>query len=536
MSTLTGTGQLIRLALRRDRVLLPLWVLVPSIFPAVFVVAFTTAFPTPQALQEYAETSIHNAAFTVFYGALQGPSLGELVTWRAGFVPVMIGLFSLLAVIRHTRTEEEAGRRELVVSTAVSRHAAMAAAVLVTCGANLVIGLLSALMLAGQGLPAAGSLAHGTGIAAVGCVFAAVGAVVAQLTTGAGSARGIGITVLGVAFLLRGIGDVSTQSGGALGWISWLSPIGWVSRLRPFAGERWWILVVPCVAATGLIAMAVALAERRDVGSGLLPSRLGPAGAAPALRTPAALAWRLHRGSLVSRTVGFAVVGFGLGGIATSIGELMNNSTPAAREVLARLGGPGTVIDQYLWAMMTVFGVVSAGFAIQIVLTLRAEESGGRAEPVLAAPVERLRWASGHLAIALLGPILWAVVFGTVVGLAHGLSTGDVGRGVSDALGAALVELPAVWAFAALALALFGLLPRLAAWTFALLMTSLLLGWLGEELHMGQWLINLSVFAHLPHLPGGELTVLPLLVMTAIAAALVLVGVRGLRRRDMPVG
>ena len=107
---------------------------------------------------------------------------------------------------------------------------------------------------------------------------------------------------------------------------------------------------------------------------------------------------------------------------------------------------------------------------------------------------------------------------------------------MSGALGAALVELPAVSAFAALALALFGLLPGLAAWTFALLMTSLLLGWLGEELHMGQWLINLSVFGHLPHLPGGELTVLPLLVMTAIAAALVLVGVRGLRRRDMPVG
>ncbi|MEN3267385.1 MAG: hypothetical protein V7646_4279, partial [Pseudonocardia sp.] len=27
----------------------------------------------------------------------------------------------------------------------------------------------------------------------------------------------------------------------------------------------------------------------------------------------------------------------------------MNNSTAAAREVLARLGGPGTVIDQHLW-------------------------------------------------------------------------------------------------------------------------------------------------------------------------------------------
>ena len=234
MSTLTGTGRLIRLALRRDRVLLPLWVLVPSIFPAVFVVAFTTAFPTPQALQEYAETSIHNAAFTVFYGALQGPSLGELVTWRAGFVPVVIGLFSLLAVYpahpnRGRDRPAPAGRLDRRLAPRghgrrrardLRRQPGHRPAVGSDAGRS-------------TSLPVAGSLAHGTGIAAVGCVFAAVGAVVAQLTTGAGSARGIVITVLGVAFLLRGIGDVSAQSGGALGWISWLSPIGWASQLRP---------------------------------------------------------------------------------------------------------------------------------------------------------------------------------------------------------------------------------------------------------------------------------------------------------------
>jgi ABC-2 type transport system permease protein len=536
MNTPAGTGKLIRLALRRDRVLLPLWVLVPSVVPVVFVAAFTTGFPTQQALQEYAETSTHNAAFTVAYGALHGSSLGELVTWRAGFVPVVIGLFSLLTVIRHSRAEEEAGRRELIGSAAVSRHAGMAAALIVTCGGTLVLAMLSALLLLGQGLPAAGSLAYGIGIAAVSWLFAAVGAVVAQLTTGAGTARGIGIVVLGVAFLLRGVGDVSVQSGGRLGWISWLSPIGWANQIRPFTGERWWVLVVSACGVAVLTATAVALAEHRDVGSGLLAERSGAAGAAPALRTPLALAWRLHRGSLASRTVGFAVVGFGLGGIATSIGELMNNSTAAAREVLARLSGPGTVIDQYLWGMMTAFGVISAGFAIQVVLTLRAEESGGRAEPILAAPVGRLRWAGGHLAIALLAPAVWSAVFGTAMGFAHGLSTGDVGRELPRSLGAAFVQLPAVWAFAALALALFGLLPRLASGAFAVLLASLLLGWLGQELALSRWLINLSVFAHLPQLPGGELTVLPLVVLMAIAAALVIFGLRGLRRRDMPVG
>ncbi|MGP4016591.1 ABC transporter permease [Saccharopolyspora sp. 5N708] len=536
MNALTGTGKLIRLALRRDRVLLPIWILIAAVVPVVFVAAFTGAYPTPQALREYAETSTHNAAFTVAYGALHGASLGELVAWRAGFVPVVIGLASLLTVIRHTRSEEEAGRRELIGSTATSRHASLAAAMIVTCGAVAVLGVLSALGLISRGLPAAGSLAYGFGLVAAGWVFAAAGAVAAQLTSGAGSARGLGSIVLGVAFLLRGIGDVSGQSGGGLGWVSWLSPIGWAGQFRPFSGERWWVLGLAVGALAALTAVAVALAERRDLGSGLLQSRPGAAEAAPGLRTPLALAWRLHRGSLAARAAGFAVVGLGLGGIATSIGELMNNSTPAAREVLARLGGPGTVVDQYFVGMMTMIGVICAGFGIQAALRLRAEESGGRAEPLLAAPVDRLHWAGGHLAFALLGPTAWLVLFGAAAGLAHGLNTGEVGRELPRVLGAAVVQLPAVWVFVGLAFALFGLLPRLAAGAFAVLLVSLLLGWLGGELQLDQWVLDLSVFNHVPQLPGGVLEVPPLVVLTAIAAVLAALGLFGLRRRDMPVG
>lgn len=533
---MTGTGKLLRLALRRDRVLLPLWAVLPSLIPLVFIGAFNGAYPTQEARAEYAETSLHNTAFTAAYGALNGASLGELVAWRAGFLPVMIGLFALLTVIRHTRVEEEAGRRELISATAVARHAGLAAALVMTCAGSLLLGMLSSWLLIGQGLPAAGSLAFGFGLASVGWVFAAVGAVAAQLTTGAGGARGIGIVVLSVAFLLRGIGDVSAQAGGALGWVSWLSPIGWSSQFRPFSGERWWVLGVTAAAVVALIAAAVTLSARRDLGGGLFVPRPGPAGAAPGLRTPLALAWRLHRSSLVSRAAGLTLVGFALGAIAESIGELMNNSTPAARAVLARLGGPGTVIDQYFAGMMTMLGVVASGFAIQAALRLRAEESGGRVEAVLATPVDRLRWAASHLLFALLGPIAGLALFGSALGLAHGLNTGDVGAELPRALGAALVQLPAVWVFTGLAFALFGLLPRLAAGAFAVLLLSLLSGWAGQELQLSQWVIDLSVFTHLPQLPGGEVTVLPMVVLTVLAAALAAAGVFGLRRRDMPVG
>ncbi|MFC4115102.1 ABC transporter permease [Nonomuraea zeae] len=534
MNAFTGTGQLIRLVLRRDRVLLPLWVGFICLVPMVFVGAFTGAYPTAEARQVYYETSVHTRAFTVAYGALNGSGLGELVAWRSGFVTVMVALIALLTVIRHTRTEEEAGRRELVGATAVARHANLAATLVVTCGASLVLGVVSALALVGQDLPAAGSFALGLGFATAGCVFAAIGAVTAQLTTGAGGARAIGISVLGGALILRGIGDIAAQRGDGPAWVSWLTPLGWAEALRPFSGERWWVLALAAAAVTALGALAVALSARRDLGSGMFQARLGPAGAGPRLRGPLALAWRLHRGPLISRTVGLALVGLVIGAMSASLGTLMDNSGAAAREVLARLGGPGTLVDQFLVPMMTMLGLVSACFAIQATLLLRNEERDGRAEPLLATPVSRLRWAGSHVAFTLLGPALGVVAFGAAAGLAHGLNTGDVARELPRLLTAALVQLPVVWVFTGLAFALYGLLPRLVAGAFAVAMVSMLFGWIGGELQLDRWFIDLSVFEHVPKLPGADLTATPLVVMTVGAAALVAVGLAGFGRRDLP--
>ena len=68
-----------------------------------------------------------------------------------------------------------------------------------------------------------GSLLYGASIAAVGLVFTGVGLVAAQVTEHARGAVGIGLAVLGVAFLLRAIGDVAENG------LSWAVP----DRLDP---------------------------------------------------------------------------------------------------------------------------------------------------------------------------------------------------------------------------------------------------------------------------------------------------------------
>ncbi|WP_248958832.1 ABC transporter permease [Sphaerisporangium perillae] len=534
MKELTGTGKLIRLILRRDRWLMPLWVLFLGLVPISYVATINELFPTAAGRQEYAGASAHNAGFVALYGPLSGSSLGELVAWRAGFLPVMIGLFSILTVIRHTRTEEEAGRRELLGATVTGRHAGLAAALITTLAANAVLGAILAAGMIGQGLPTAGSWALGAGFASTGWVFAATAAVAAQLTSGAGSARGIAITILGTAYALRVAGDISDLSAsGTLSWLSWLSPIGWAHRMYPYGQDEWWPLALAVGVIVVLTTAAVALSARRDIGAGLLPPRLGPATAAPGLRSPLALAWRLHRGLLAGWTAGFVALAVVMGYLAAGIGDLVRDNKEMM-DIFARLGGVEGLIDNYLAGTLGLFGLVASAYAIQATLRLREEETSGRAEPVLGTAIGRIRWAGSHLAFSLLGPAVVLAAAGLAMGLTHGLNTGDVGREVPRVLAGAMVQLPAVWVLAAITVLLFGALPRLAAIGWGPLVICLLFGLVGTAMGLDQRVLDISPFTHLPRLPGGEFGVAPLVWLVAIAAGVTAAGLTTLRRRDLP--
>jgi ABC-2 type transport system permease protein len=334
--------------------------------------------------------------------------------------------------------------------------------------------------------------------------------------------------------VFRIVGDISGLGDGAWSWVSWLSPIGWVQRIHPYGGDWWWPVALAAGVTALLALVAVVLSARRDVGEGLLPARLGRASAAPGLRSPLALAWRLHRGLLAGWVAGFAALGVVLGGIAQSVGDLVGDNRDL-EDAFARVGGAGGLIDSYLAGMMSLLGLIAAGYAIQTTLRLRAEETGGRAEPVLGTAVGRLRWAGSHLVFSVLGPAAALVAAGLAVGLTHGLNTGDVGRQLPRVLAGAMVQLPAVWSLAAITVVLFGLLPRLAPVGWGALAACLLLSLVGTTLQFDQWILDISPFAHLPHLPGGELTATPLVILTLVAAVLATVGLAGLRRRDIPV-
>jgi polyether ionophore transport system permease protein len=531
MSPLAGTRGLTRLILRRDRVLLPLWILLLAIVPIQTAAALNQLYPTPAALRDLYGTIVSTPGLLALLGPAFGATLGALTTWRVGLVLTVVGLVSLLTVIRHTRTDEEAGRRELLGATVVGRHAPLTAALVITFAADLLLGAVLAAGMLGQGLPAAGSVALGLSVAAAGWMFATVGALAAQLTQTTGGARGLGLGALGLAYLLRAAGDTG-GSGGGLGWLSWLSPIGWGQQTRPYAAERWWVFALAVAFVVVLAAVAYALLARRDVGAGVLPARLGPATAAPSLRSPLALAWRLHKGMLLGWTAGLAIMGAVIGSVADSVNDMAAGSSQL-KDVLERLGGEKALSDAYIAGVMIIFALAAAGYAIQATLRLRAEEEGLRAEPVLATPVGRLRWATSHLLFGLLGPTAALVAAGLAEGLVYGLVSGDVGRDVPRVLAGATVQLPAVLVLSGIAMALFGLLPRVASLSWAALAVFAFLVLLGPLLQLSQWVLDAAPFTHIPKVPGAEVSTTPLAWLLATTAMLVAAGLAGFRRRDL---
>ncbi|MEU3609423.1 ABC transporter permease [Streptomyces sp. NPDC035033] len=520
MTALAGTGTLTRLALRRDRLTIPLWALVTGGLVASGPGSLEGLYGTAAQRAELAASMTANSSMRSLYGPVFSDSLGGLTAWRFGtFGAVLAAVAGLIVVVRHTREEEETGRQELLSAGAVGRRAPLTSALLAALVLNAAVALVVTAGLAGQG--ASGALALGLALGGTGMVFATAAALAAQLTESARLAKGIAGGVLGLAFALRAAGDAGDASGDSV--LTWLSPIGWAGNVRAFAGERWWVLTLIAAAVAVQTVLAYGLAARRDVGASFLATRPGPA--AGRLGTAGALALRLQRGALAGWGLGFLLGGVVFGRMAEGAAELVGDNEKA-REIFARMGGQTALTDAFLATMVSLFGMLAALYAVGAVLRAHAEESSGRAEPLLAASLGRLRWAAGHLVPAFGGAALILLAAGLGLSLGFGGSYGAV-------LGAALAQLPAVWTLAGAAVLLWGAVPRAAGAAWGAAGLCLALGWIGPALDLPRRVLDLSPYAHLPKLPGTAVSWSPLLLLTALALVLTAAGLAGLRRRDL---
>jgi ABC-2 type transport system permease protein len=524
-TTLTGTWALVRFILRRDRVRLVVWIIGIALLVLSTAASIEGLYPTQADLDKAAQTANDNAALI----ALNAPSYaldtigGQAVFNIGSFGYVVMALMGMFLVGRHTRGDEENGRTELLRATVLGRNAPVAAVLVVAAGAFTVLGSLITVSMLSQDLPTAGSVLYGAAMAAFGLLFACVTAVTVQVTEQNRTALGFAGVLLGASYLLRAVGDVGDGS------LSWASPMGWAQASRPYAGERWWTLLLLAGAAIVCLAVAFSLLAVRDLGGGLVPPRPGPPVASAALvGSRFGLPFRLQRGSLIAWTVGLGLTGVSYGSVGQDVRDLIGNNN-AFEDIIAQ--GGGSLTDAFFGTSLLMLALIAGGFAISSTLRLRSEEAGGRAEPLLATGLGRTPWVTSYVAIALGGSAALMAAAGFGMGLTYGVAVNDMGQ-VGRLVGAAVAFVPALWVLVGITLVLFGFAPRATAAAWGVLVACFVIGLFAELLDLPGWLVDVSPFQHVPAMPARGFALIPVLALTATAAALVVAGVAGFRRRD----
>ena len=253
----------------------------------------------------------------------------------------------------------------------------------------------------------------------------------------------------------------------------------------PLAG----IIVV--ATTIGLVAF-----ERRDLGD------IG------ALRLPSRPRWLLGLSGPLTRALGErlnAAIAWGLGVgvyafiIAVSAEDLARviAETPTLEEVM-RLAFPNADLTEPGFALQVLFvqlGTIFAGFAAAgLVGGWASDESEGRMEMLLTAPVGRFRWMleagfGTYLAIAVV-----ALIVGIVTALAIAGTGGDV---LTPLAGISVIALYGT-AVAGIGLAVGGLFkPSFAAPTVIVVVVGMLLiDILAPILELPEWVTNLSLAHH----------------------------------------
>lgn len=524
-----GTGWLLRLNLRLDRVQIPVWTIGFLVLVWASVVAMREAYPDDASLQTRAML-LQNPAAIMMTGPLfdaENYTLGAAVANELMlYVLLPAAVMSVLLVTRHTRADEQAGRTEMLRALPVGRFAPPAAAMITVAIADVLVGAAVAAGLIAGGGAAVDSLAAGLGTAMTGLVFAALAAVAAQLSDNAATVRGVGFGAIAVAYMVRGFGDVINHSGS---WLSWFSPFAWAQQMRPYVDLRWWPMLVAAACVLVLTALAAALARRRDLGAGIRDARPGPAEAQRGLHSPVGVARHRTSGMFLGWTAGLFAMAVGMGSLADALEEMMTSNPALQSWVILDME---SLTRSFGALLLSFLALGPAALLVAGVLQLRGEENSARTELMLVSGSSRIGYLLGWSAVAGLQAVLSLIAFGAGTGLGIALATSEPAW-IGDMTAGSLAYLPAVFVTGGLALALHGLAPRWSGLAWAVVVWAAVVAMLGELLQLPDWARALSPLWHTPPMPGAEAEPGALTTLALIAVALTVAGVLGFRRRDV---
>jgi len=499
--------------------------------------AISQVFPTPEARTEVDKLigGIPSAMVDFFGKPVGLGTLGGYLTWKYGLVFVIsVSLWSILGLSSTLAGEASRGSLDLVAVTPfgkrriaiekVAAHVTMLVlalafmALLLTVSSNTFGD--AAL---GDRITPLSALGFALWLAFIALFFGGLAFALAPLLGRAGAA---GISGIALAVLW-------SANGLDLGPLAWLSPFHWTENHVALVGMYDW----PALAAVGVVAVVFfaigfELFSRRDLGITLgvglpqLPAWAlgvrGPTARAFGDQLPRALAWG----------IGLAVMGSMMASLAGSMAGQVQGDVNLMRVIR-------TVFPNYDFAsaggFLQLFAelfLIAAGFAAATLVSKWAsDETGGRLEEVLATPLTRVRWLVTGAISALLGVVVFTVVY--ALGVAGGASSGGIAAG--DALlGSASLGMYAA-ALVGIGVAIGGLWrTSLAAEIVAVLViATYLLDLLAPPLNLPDWVHQLALTAHFGTPMLGQWDPVGVVACIALALGGTIIGAWGIRRRDI---
>ena len=523
---------------RRDWLQVLLWGVGTALLAYASFIGVRDAYGTAQDRTSLLAAALANPVILMFRGLPSGADEGAFMIFLIfPWLAILAAFMSTFLAVRHTRGDEETGRAELVAATPAARTVPFAATALHGLLANALLAALVAGAFLAVGAETEGALLAGTATGAVGVTFLGVGLLAAQLMRTSRGANSLAVWTLMATFVIAGFGNaIGTPSDDLTrmesSWLTWLSPFGWGENTRAFDENLWWPALLSLGVGAALAAVSAVLVAARDLGGSFIAERLGRADASPALSGPMALVWRLTRGAVL----GWAVGGFLIGVLSTSLASLVEEigaSNPAVEQILRQISGAGSVQQGTITTFFTMLGVLAACCAVQVVCRARQEEAHGTAEPLLAAPVGRVRWLADYLVVALIGVVL--VIAAAIAGAALGIAGQD---GDTDLMRTVLVtgagQVAAASVFLVVTALAFVLVPRATiplGWSLVLL--GMALGLFGPLFGFPEWLVQASPIAVTPFVDGDAVDLRGLWWLVLATGAGAVASLSLMRRREL---
>jgi ABC-2 type transport system permease protein len=515
---------------RQERVRLMIWIISIAAISIVVAAAFPNLYPTAIERQLIGEAMSNPAMISMF-----GPVYG-LDNYHYGavfaqemllFTAIAVAIMNILTVIRHTREDEENGRTEMIRSLPVGKLANVGSILTVMCIANLVLAFTVGLGLAALGIENMdweGSFLYGAALGVTGIFFAAGTAFFAQLAETARGAVGYSFAFLGLSYIVRGIGDTGFEP------LSYVSPLGLILRTQVYVQNYWWPVLIMLLASSGLSLLVFHLNNRRDLTSGLFPSRTGRVHTSKLLQSPLGLAFHILRITIIGWALGMLILGASYGSIFEDINSFFENSDFIKSMIRPIEGFSWT--EQFIPMLLAIMAMIGTVPVIIIVFRWKKEEKANRLENLLGRAVSKTDLVGGYLLLAAAMSVTVQLL--TVIGLWSAMAmVMETPMRFGSLLYGALAYLPPIWVMIGLALVLSVYAPRFFSAVWLYLGYAFFIVYLSEVLRLPEWMNKLTPFGHIPNVPLESMDFATPAVLTLISVTLMVIGIRGFRQKDI---